>query len=444
MAAEPIPDETTVAPPASGVSPRRARAARWAKLLATFLTGQTLVQGLNVLTGFLLLRWMSVEAYAQYTVANSFQGTIGVLTDLGVSGSIVALVGQRIHDKRLVGEYVRAARAFRGRMFLVMALVAAVAFPLVTKNQPWAWHVKLLLLGGVLTQIFFSAWGMYNAPLLMHRRLADSYRAATVPAFLRLAVSWAFHAAGALTGWLATWINGTMTLVGGWMTRRASRDLMEEPPRADPERTREIVRYLAPLWPGMVYYAFQGQISVLLLSVFGQSRSLAELGALGRLGQLFTVFSAFLGAVLVPLVAASPRESLLRRYLVSVGGAAVVLGLLTLSAFVTPAPWLWLLGARYGSLGPILGWSILGSSLGFLGGMLYTLNNARRWVFWSATWSSIGLTLLSQVLFVVVVGITTTAQAVAFGVMNAAVGLVVPMCVAFAAYRREGSGKWAP
>ncbi|MFN3683192.1 MAG: hypothetical protein ACK41F_04570 [Fimbriimonadaceae bacterium] len=182
MAAEPLPDPTPIPPQPAAPSPRRERLRRWSRLLATFLTGQTLVQGLNVLTGFLLLRWMSVEAYAQYTVANSFQGTIGILTDLGVSGSIVALVGQRIHDKRVVGEYVRAARAFRGRMFLVMALVASVAFPLVTKNQPWAWHVKLLLLGGVLTQIFFSAWGMYNAPLLMHRRLADSYRAAVVPA----------------------------------------------------------------------------------------------------------------------------------------------------------------------------------------------------------------------------------------------------------------------
>ncbi len=442
MAAEPIPDETTVAPPASEVSPRRARAARWAKLLATFLTGQTLVQGLNVLTGFLLLRWMSVEAYAQYTVANSVQGTIGVLTDLGVSGSIVALVGQRIHDKRLVGEYVRAARAFRGRMFLVMALVAAVAFPLVTKNQPWAWHVKLLLLGGVLTQIFFSAWGMYNAPLLMHRRLADSYRAATVPAFLRLAVSWAFHAAGALTGWLATWINGTMTLVGGWMTRRASRDLLEEPHHPSPERMRELVRYLAPQWPTLIYYSLQAQITPVLLSLTGVPRPVAEIGALGRIGQLYFLFGGLQSTILVPLLASTPRQKVGRRYLLLASASAGLLALPPLAGWTFPRPFLWLLGDQYSSVGGLLVLSLFGNSLATLGGILYGLNMSRKWVFPSMPFVYIGSGLAVQVGFLATVGVTTTYEAVVFGIAGAGAGMLLHLGYAMAGYRRERA-TWA-
>ncbi len=72
---------------------------RWLPLILGFLAGQTSVQLLNLMTGFFLLRWLSVEQYAQYSVALGFQSTLSMPIYLGFSGSITALVGERSSDK---------------------------------------------------------------------------------------------------------------------------------------------------------------------------------------------------------------------------------------------------------------------------------------------------------------------------------------------------------
>src|SRR2546429_7619042 len=81
------------------------RVQRWAGLITSFLAGQGLIQLLNVVTGFLLLRWMSVESYAQFSIAFGFQSMLQWLVDLGTVGAIVALVGNRGKEREVVGKY---------------------------------------------------------------------------------------------------------------------------------------------------------------------------------------------------------------------------------------------------------------------------------------------------------------------------------------------------
>src|SRR5690625_2710448 len=85
----------------------------WIKLAGSFLVGQGALQLIQVLSGFFLFRWLSVEQYAQYSVVFACQSTAGMLVELGFLGAIVALVGNRIQDKKVLGNYIRAGRFFR-------------------------------------------------------------------------------------------------------------------------------------------------------------------------------------------------------------------------------------------------------------------------------------------------------------------------------------------
>jgi O-antigen/teichoic acid export membrane protein len=131
---------------------------RLTTLLLSFLAGQGSVQVLSLLSGFFLLRWLSVEAYAQYSVAFGFQSTLSMLIDLGFSGSIIALVGDRGSDKAVIGNYIRSAKRFRNRLFAILIPGAAIAFPLVTFKQHWDWTTQLLL--------FVSDYRLYLFPRL--------------------------------------------------------------------------------------------------------------------------------------------------------------------------------------------------------------------------------------------------------------------------------------
>ena len=76
---------------------------RVARLVGGLLSAQTLAQVLTLLSGFLLLRWLSVEEDAQYTITFGFIATLSGLVDLGIAAAVMPLVGDRARDARVVG-----------------------------------------------------------------------------------------------------------------------------------------------------------------------------------------------------------------------------------------------------------------------------------------------------------------------------------------------------
>ena len=66
---------------------------------------------------------------------------------------------------------------------------------------------------------------------------------------------------------------------------------------------KEIRRYILPASPAVILGAFHGQIALLLISIFGNTVSIAEVAALGRLGLLFNVLMTFNVVIVEPYIA---------------------------------------------------------------------------------------------------------------------------------------------
>ena len=90
------------------ISANKSKLIRISKLIGTFLLGQGTLQLIQIITGFMLFRWLSIEEYGQYSMAFAFQTMAYVLVEFGFSGTIVALVGSRIHEKKVIGGYIKA------------------------------------------------------------------------------------------------------------------------------------------------------------------------------------------------------------------------------------------------------------------------------------------------------------------------------------------------
>jgi O-antigen/teichoic acid export membrane protein len=58
----------------------------WLAALKGFVLGEACLQLLNAVTGLLLVRWMSVEQYAQYALANAFQSGAQQFVKFGLVG----------------------------------------------------------------------------------------------------------------------------------------------------------------------------------------------------------------------------------------------------------------------------------------------------------------------------------------------------------------------
>ncbi|MFN3683911.1 MAG: hypothetical protein ACK41F_08250 [Fimbriimonadaceae bacterium] len=412
---------------------------RRAGMLAAFLGGQGASQGLSLLTGLLLLRWLSLEAYAQYSLAFAFQKVLSVLTDLGLQGSIVALVGSRGSDPSVVGLYVRAARRIRARTFLVAAASAVVAFPLLTARQGWPALDKALLCAAVVAFVWFEGGLLYGAPLLIARNVRGYYRAKVWPAFLRLGLTAAAWGLGLLTGWVAAWLAAIQTAWSARQLRAQARGLISEPEKLPATVNLEFWRYLGPLLPNSIYYAFQDQIAVGIVAWVGTSRAVAEVGALGRLAQIFLFLGAANPVLVAPLVARCGRSALPSTYWRVAAAVASLGGVLSLTGWLFPAPYLWLLGPRYAGLGNAIGWAVTAGSLALVAGTLFTMNAARRWVFLHATVVGIGSTLATQVALALSVDMSTALGASKFMAGTAASLFVGVAVAAWTGFRRDAA-----
>jgi len=417
------------------------RLQRWSKLLTHFMVGQSSVQALNLIVGFLLLRWMSVAAYAQYSTAFAFQSTLNQLVDLGFSGCIVALVGTRRDEPGVVGTYVRNSRHLRLRMFLIIGLASGIAFPLVVARQPWPAELKFALWVSVILAVLVQGQMLYGAPLLMQRSIRTVYASQVAASGFRALSLVIMHFGRVLTSSTASCVGSVALGLQGYLYKRYGSRLIVEPKRPDLAVIKEIRTYLAPLWPGMIYYAFQSQITIGLISIFGKTQNIAEVAALGRLGQLFLLLSAMNGAIIEPYIAQVGRHMLAKRYILIASACFVISFAITTCASIAPEPFLWLLGAKYVQLKPLIGWMMLSSSLGYFAGVLFMMNTARKWVYWRTTLPSLTAVILVQAGLLFELDLRRTSSMIGLSIGMSLSTSVAFICVAIYGYYHTNSSE---
>jgi O-antigen/teichoic acid export membrane protein len=417
--------------------PGRERMGFWGRKIGQFGAWQLVSQALQLITGFLLVRWMSVEAYAKYGLALGFQNMVGQLVELGFSSAIIALVGQETQNRTVVGRYVRAARSLRNTMLAVVGPLSAIGFIWFAWSHQWSLGSSVVLFLSILALLGFQGWtSCYTPPLLMHQEMSRLYRPAVLLNGAKLLVSFLLHCGSLLTAASLCWLNAITVLFNALLYRSSARPFLQEPEQADPETKREIRRYITPLIPGMIFYAFQGQIQIFLISFFGKTQSIAELTALGRLGQLFIFLASFNAALVVPFIAKVPAAQLGRRYLQAVGLSVVAAALACFSSFYFPSIFLWLLGPKYQGLHYELVLSLIAASLSFVASTLFSMNNARRWVYhWTGISSILGIVMIQAVL-IAFMDLSNTRNVLIFSVLTACYPIFIFSATAWIGYRK--------
>ena len=104
--------------------------------------------------------------------------------------------------------------------------------------------------------------------------------------------------------------------------------------------------------PTAIYLSLLGQLTVVLVSIFGSTEAVAEVGALGRLAMVLTFFQVLFDLLVAPRFAKlkDDKSLLLKRFL----GIQAVLWLAGFALYglvaLFPNQTLWILGSNYGDL----------------------------------------------------------------------------------------------
>jgi O-antigen/teichoic acid export membrane protein len=405
-----------------------------------FLTKQGIAMAGNMLYGLLCVRMLPIPSYAKFAVLFGFMGSLTTLLDIGISGTLTPLVGEQIANLPLIASYVASIRRIALRMYLVVAPVAAIVFVLLVHRQHWGELVVAQMVVALLVTAWFArVSSAYGAVLILRRDRSRYYRTQIIGSLGSLAllvIFWALHSVNVYVGIL---LNVAQTLFLAFSYYRRARQLLGVKGHPSPQQEKAIVRLAMPNAPSTIFYSIQGQIMLMLITVFGHNvSSVANIGALSRLGQILILFSQMNVILVEPFFAKLQLARLKRIYLSALGLVLIGVSGFSALAFLFPEAFLWILGPHYSQLRVEVGLMVLSSAIQYLGGFLWVVHSSRRFVYWWVTIANIALTLGVEVLFIWKFDLSVVRNVLILNVASAVVSLMVNLSCGVYGFWRGG------
>src|SRR6185503_7985331 len=114
---------TSSAAAAAGFAPVMRRAFYHARIIGNLAIVQAVVQLLSFCSGILIIRSLTQQEYAYFTIANTMQGTLNLLADIGISAGVISIGGRVWQERHRFGALIRTGLKLRKRLALVAAAV---------------------------------------------------------------------------------------------------------------------------------------------------------------------------------------------------------------------------------------------------------------------------------------------------------------------------------
>lgn len=406
-----------------------------ARVIGSFASVQVLVQLISFASGILVVRHLDQREYAFFTIANTMQGTINVLADIGISIGLVSIGGRVWQNRSRFGELISTALRLRRKLgaAAILAITPVLYFMLIRNGASVAYAIVLIavVLAGLVIQL---SVGVLSVVPRLHSDVSKIQAIDLTGAIARLlllgGLMFVFLNAGA-----AAAVGSATLLLQYWILRRYVVRFVDLHARENIEDRTAMHGFIKNQAANAVFFCLQGQITVFLISFFGNhAGAVAEVGALGRLAMIFAVLSNLLANVFAPAFARCQSPRRLRwQYAGIVGSVAAFSAVLICIAAVFPHAFLFILGSKYSHLEKELLWMIAGAVASALTGTFWSLNAAKAWI--TGSWLYIPLTLGTQLAMIPFTDFGSVRGVLIFNVVSAVPNLLLNFVLSYRGFR---------
>lgn len=378
---------------------------------------QIVVQLVSIASGILLVRTLNSHEYAYFTIANAMFATIHILADSGVGIGLTSIGGRVWQDPQRFGQLITTA--MRLRRYLAAAAIVVVApifiWLLVSKEASglYAGMIALVVLVGLNSQL--SVGVLMIVPRL-HSQIGRVQKLDFLGAAARLVLLAAayFIFLNAAVAIFATLFS---ILVQYFFLKRWVADSIEINAPASSEDRSAIIKIVKSQLPNSIFYCIQGQVTIWLISIFGSTQNIAEIGALSRLGVVVAVILSVMSGIVLPNLARCQSLSQLRRRYFQIIGAFIIFGLsLIFLAMAFPSQLLWILGSKYTHLRSELVLMMLMTAVSSILTAMVSINYTRAWI--KHSWFNIPAVISTQLVLLLVLNVTTLSGVLWFGIFS--------------------------
>lgn len=388
-------------------NPFYSRILDWSRLIAITGSAQVIVQVSGFISGVFIIRILPTSEYALYTLANTMLGTMLVLADGGISSSVMAQGGKVWRNRERLGAVLVTGFELR-KKFAISSLIVAIPILLYLLRCHGAGTINSILIVGALVPAFYCALSgnLLAVGPTLHQMISPVQKINISVSLLRL-----FSLLSILLIFPFAYIAiSSASLPQIWANlrlRRISAVYADWQQKSDSLVRNNILSVVKRIFPGSIYYCLSSQITIWLISVFGTTAAVAQIGALGRLSMMLNLFSATFTTLVIPRFARlqNNKALLFRRFLHTSLGLAILFSIIIIIVSILPTQLLWILGKSYSGLERELVFSVAGSCMSLMAGLLFTITTSRNWAINPIV--SIPLTLVSIICAISLIDIST-------------------------------------
>jgi hypothetical protein len=253
------------------------------------LTGgaQVLVQLSSFVSGIIIIRSLPTKEYALYTLANTMLGTMAILADSGIVNGVMSESGKVWENKKELGTVLATGLKLRKKFGAISLIVSinVLAYLLFTHGASWPTIIMISL----ATMITFSATlsdSLLEIAPKLHQDIKPLQRNQLEVSLGRLLLTGAMIFVFPFT-FIALIANGLPRLYGNYKLKELANKFIIKSEQIDINVQKSIYKGVKRSLPIAVYHCISGQLSIWLISFFGDTTSISQMGALGRLSLIF-------------------------------------------------------------------------------------------------------------------------------------------------------------
>ncbi|MBB4079027.1 O-antigen/teichoic acid export membrane protein [Lewinella aquimaris] len=404
----------------SDLAARSPKLFKWGKLLGVTGGAQLVIQGVGFIVGIFIIRTLSTEQYAYYTLANTMLGTMTVLADGGISTGVMSEGGKKWQDKQELGKILATGMHMRQQFAVGSLIVSVPILYYLLQEQGVVWWESILL----ILCLAPTFWAALSGSLLqivpkLHQDINELLKINVTINVVRLLVTLPVLLLFPFAS-LAVLASGVSQVGGNLQFRKLSLKKADWQTAFSPEYRTKIMASVKRILPGSIYYCISGQITVWLIAIFSSTESIAQIGALSRLMMLLTLVRLSIEMLIVPRYARLPadRRLIIVRFFQVVGLISLLCAAIVGAVYLFPNIFLWILGSKYQDLEHEVVLMTMGSCLMLISGVMHMMSSSRGII--PQPYLFIGATIVFQVLVLLyLVDYTTLAGVLWFSILSA-------------------------
>ncbi|QKZ15436.1 lipopolysaccharide biosynthesis protein [Spirosoma sp. KUDC1026] len=396
--------------------PKYVKVVEWIKVLLLTGSSQILIQLISVVSGIIVIRTLSIQEYAYYTLSNNVLGAMTILSNGGIVSGVMAEGGKVWDDKEKLGTVVKTGMYLRKRFAIWSLLItSSVLIYLLRQNHAY-WSTSFILVLTLMPAFLsnLSSSMLEIGPKLNQDILSlQKNQIATNLGRLTLLLASVFIFPYSFVALLS---DGIPRTIANLSLKNISKKFINLESNKNSAVQKRILSNVKKVLPIDIYNIFSAQITVWILSLTGITSSIAQIGALFRVAAILNIFNVVFSTLIIPRYSRLRNDKYLqRKRMIEI---QILLALVCIS--IIGSVWLlsknivWLLGDQYKNLEFELILTIIIFSLNFFSNAIYAICTSKSWSI--NPFILISINLLAIVSGIYIFGMNTLREVLIFNV----------------------------